>query len=494
MVRIAFHYLGCRLNEAENEAIARSMTDKGHEIVAIADNPDVIVLNTCGVTADAMRKSRNLMRRFAAAGVRLLVLMGCAVDLMQAGENPVSDDDLRQGAKRDDSDHSADQRFEQKVDRESELGTRRNADRGFAIGVDIESESSIVQRSEEDTEHSSVQDDDLRIVRIYRDDRPKAADIIARAIDETWNASVAQAPTAYKPRIRCFIKIEDGCNNACTYCSVRLARGRERSVAGADIVEEIRRCLALGEREIVLTGVQLGAWKEGDRRLPDLIGDILSKTDVERLRLSSIEPWHLRPELYELWSDKRLCPHFHTPVQSGSDAVLSMMRRRTQLAEFESKINDLRRKIPNVRVSTDLIVGFPGETDAMWRETLDFIERIGFDDIHLFRFSARPGTIAATLPNPVAPEVKRERWNEAHDRMMQIKRDKMQASIGALCRVLWETPAHEIVDGKRRWSGYAENYLRLYRYFDADRSMRGMMTCEIFGENDIATNIEQDDI
>ena len=391
MVRIAFHYLGCRLNEAENEAIARSMTDKGHEIVAIADNPDVIVLNTCGVTADAMRKSRNLMRRFAAAGARLLVLMGCAVDLMQAGENSVSDDDLRQGAKRD---------------------------------------------------------DDLRIVRIYRDDRPKAADIIARAIDETWNASVAQAPTAYKPRIRCFIKIEDGCNNACTYCSVRLARGRERSVAGADIVEEIRRCLALGEREIVLTGVQLGAWKEGDRRLPDLIGDILSKTDVERLRLSSIEPWHLRPELYELWCDKRLCPHFHTPVQSGSDAVLSMMRRRTHLAEFESKINDLRRKIPNVRVSTDLIVGFPGETDAMWRETLDFIERIGFDDIHLFRFSARPGTIAATLPNPVAPEVKRERWNEAHDRMMQIKRDKMQASIGALCRVLWETRGHEIVDGK----------------------------------------------
>ena len=437
MVRIAFHYLGCRLNEAENEAIARSMTDKGHEIVAIADNPDVIVLNTCGVTADAMRKSRNLMRRFAAAGARLLVLMGCAVDLMQAGENSVSDDDLRQGAKRD---------------------------------------------------------DDLRIVRIYRDDRPKAADIIARAIDETWNASVAQAPSAYKPRIRCFIKIEDGCNNACTYCSVRLARGRERSVAGADIVEEIRRCLALGEREIVLTGVQLGAWKEGDRRLPDLIGDILSKTDVERLRLSSIEPWHLRPELYELWSDKRLCPHFHTPVQSGSDAVLSMMRRRTHLAEFESKINDLRRKIPNVRVSTDLIVGFPGETDAMWRETLDFIERIGFDDIHLFRFSARPGTIAATLPNPVAPEVKRERWNEAHDRMMQIKRDKMQASIGALCRVLWETRGHEIVDGKRRWSGYAENYLRLYRYFDADRSMRGTVTCEIFGENDIATNIEQDDI
>ena len=437
MVRIACHYLGCRLNEAENEAIARSMTDKGHEIVAIADNPDVIVLNTCGVTADAMRKSRNLMRRFAAAGARLLVLMGCAVDLMQAGENSVSDDDLRQGAKRD---------------------------------------------------------DDLRIVRIYRDDRPKAADIIARAIDETWNASVAQAPTAYKPRIRCFIKIEDGCNNACTYCSVRLARGRERSVAGADIVEEIRRCLALGEREIVLTGVQLGAWKEGDRRLPDLIGDILSKTDVERLRLSSIEPWHLRPELYELWSDKRLCPHFHTPVQSGSDAVLSMMRRRTHLAEFESKINDLRRKIPNVRVSTDLIVGFPGETDAMWRETLDFIERIGFDDIHLFRFSARPGTIAATLPNPVAPEVKRERWNEAHDRMMQIKRDKMQASIGALCRVLWETRGHEIVDGKRRWSGYAENYLRLYRYFDADRSMRGTVTCEIFGENDIATNIEQDDI
>ena len=140
-----------------------------------------------------------------------------------------------------------------------------------------------------------------------------------------------------------------------------------------------------------------------------------------------------------------------------------MMRRRTHLAEFESKINDLRRKIPNVRVSTDLIVGFPGETDAMWRETLDFIERIGFDDIHLFRFSARPGTIAATLPNPVAPEVKRERWNEAHDRMMQIKRDKMQASIGALCRVLWETRGHDGVGMQRIIFAYIVTSMQIER-------------------------------
>ncbi len=435
MVRIAFHYLGCRLNEAENEALARQMIDSGHEIADLDGNPDVIVLNTCGVTADAMRKSRNLMRRFAAQGVRVLALMGCAVDLMDAGENPVSDEELLQ----------------------------QTADAGAPP---------------------------LKIVRIRRSDRPHAAQIIARAAESLGDASEAR-PSAYKPRMRCFIKIEDGCNNRCTYCSVRLARGPERSVPTADIIAEIKRCLALGEREFVLAGVQLGAWKEGCRRLEHLIADILSQTDAQRLRLSSIEPWHLRPELYALWRDSRLCPHFHCPVQSGSDAVLAAMGRRTQLAAYEEKIADLRRLLPNARVSTDIIVGFPGETDAMFRETLAFIERVGFDDIHLFRFSPRPGTVAATLPDPVAPDVKRARRDAAHDLMTQVKRARMQRNLGALCRVLWESCDDAPKNGKLRWCGYAENYLRLYREFDENKPMRGTITCELFGENDIAPNLEQ---
>lgn len=436
MVRIAFHYLGCRLNEAENEALARRMIDAGHEIADSDDNPDIIVLNTCGVTADAMRKSRNLMRRFAAQGVKVLALMGCAVDLMDAGENPVSDEEL------------------------------------LALTADVGAPP-------------------LKIVRIRRSDRPQAAAILLRAAASLGDASEA-SPASYKPRMRCFIKIEDGCNNRCAYCSVRLARGPERSVPSADIIAEIRRCLALGEREFVLTGVQLGAWKEGSRRLECLIADILSQTDARRLRLSSIEPWHLRPELYALWRDSRLCPHFHSPVQSGCDAVLAAMGRRTHLAAYEEKIADLRRLLPNARVSTDIIVGFPGETDAMFRETLAFIERVGFDDIHLFRFSPRPGTVAATLPDAVAPDVKRARRDEAHSLMMRVKRARMQRNVGALCRVLWEFCDDAPKNGKLRWCGYAENYLRLYREFDENKPMRGTITCELFGENDIASNLDQE--
>lgn len=496
MVRIAFHYLGCRLNEAENESIARSMVGAGYELVSVSDNPDVIVLNTCGVTSDAMRKSRNLMRRFAAQGARLLILMGCAVDLMNAGENPVSDDDLRGNVLR----VSRNSRETAKSETTGQTDPTTVTDGGETFEKTVlSSQSEVVARSvsENKTACSKIENGDrhpdLKIVRIYRDDRSNAVDIILRAVEEIWGASAQAERKAYRPRIRCFIKIEDGCNNACTYCSVRIARGRERSVPSDDIISEIRRCLTLGEREIVLTGVQLGAWKEGDRRLPDLIDSILSDTDVERLRLSSIEPWHLRPELYQLWNDKRLCPHFHTPVQSGSDEVLSMMRRRTHLAEFEGKIADLRARIPDVRISTDLIVGFPGETDEMWQSTLDFIERVRFDDIHLFRFSARPGTVAATLPNPVPPNVKRDRWNAVHTLMTQIKRDKMQSSIGSLFRVLWETPVRSSAEGKCRWCGYTENYLRIYRDFDANKSMRGMITCELFCDTDIAANVESED-
>ena len=472
------------------------MVGAGHELVSVADNPDVIVLNTCGVTSDAMRKSRNLMRRFAALGARLLILMGCAVDLMNAGESPVSDDDLRGYVRR--KSRNSLKTTESETTGHTDPATEIDGDEALAKTV-LFSQSEGVARSvaENKMACSKIENGDchpnFKIVRIYRNERSNAVDIISRAVEEIWGASAQADRKAYRPRIRCFIKIEDGCNNACTYCSVRIARGRERSVPSDDIIAEIRRCLSLGEREIVLAGVQLGAWKDGDRRLPDLIDSILSGTDVERLRLSSIEPWHLRPELYQLWIDKRLCPHFHTPVQSGSDEVLSMMRRRTHLAEFEGKIADLRAQIPDVRISTDLIVGFPGETDEMWQSTLDFIERVRFDDIHLFRFSARPGTVAATLPNPVPPNVKRDRWNAAHTLMTQIKRNKMQSSIGSRFRVLWETPVRGAVNGKCRWCGYTENYLRIYRDFDANKSMRGMITFELFCEKDIIANVESEE-
>ncbi len=431
-MKIAFHYLGCRLNEAENELIARDLVAAGYQMVTIDDQPDVIVLNTCGVTGEAMRKSRKCARKLAAGCPRMLVLMGCAVDLMEAGENPVDDDEV-----------------------------------------------------------ASKAEENVRIVRILRKDKPNATRIILDAIRQYLSnppQDGAESPK-YRLRMRSFIKIEDGCNNQCTYCSVRLARGREESLPSQQIISEINRCIALGEKEFVLTGVQVGAWKEGDRRLHDLIRDILDHTQVQRLRLSSIEPWHTRPELWTMWHDTRLCPHFHIPVQSGCDEVLAAMKRRTPIDGYLDKISAIRSEIPNVRISTDLIVGFPGETDEMWQQTIAFIRRAAFDDVHLFRFSARPGTIAAALPNQIPPEIKHKRWYEAESLISEIRRQRLTSCIQQPCEVLWENICEKGGD-KNCWYGYSKNYLRLNRWFDADRWMRGTVTQEIFDSSDIDTNLK----
>ena len=431
-MKIAFHYLGCRLNEAENEQSARAFVEAGHRIVSIDEHPDVILLNTCGVTAEAMRKSRNYARRMATYRPRLLVLMGCAIDLMASGENPLDDAELRE-----------------------------------SFGENAT--------------------DPLEIIRILRPDRPQVARIVLEAIDRMEEAQTNETTPVYPLRMRSFIKVQDGCNNKCSYCAVRLARGPERSEPTEAVLSEIRKCLDLGEREIVLTGVQVGGWREGNRRLCDLVADILAKTDVKRLRLSSIEPWHLRPELWALWRDRRLCPHFHVPVQSGSDAVLVAMRRRTPIGGYLEKIHAIRSEIAGARISTDLIVGFPSEDETMWAQTLDFIQRAQFDSVHLFRFSARPGTDAAAMPHQIPAELKRKRWYEAESLIREIQRRRLEACVGASGLVLWESAVKKL--GSRvLWQGYSENYLQYNRWFDESDIQRGDITCEKFGTEDIEAN------
>ncbi|MBQ9395634.1 MAG: MiaB/RimO family radical SAM methylthiotransferase [Proteobacteria bacterium] len=459
MATIAFQFLGCRLNEAENEQYARVLVQAGHRITTIDDNPDVIVLNTCGVTCDAMRKSRNYARRMAALAPKILVLMGCAIDLMDSGESPMTDDELIQ------------------LSKEKQC-------------VDDSERIQFPDNDEAETSLSSAKP--LKIIRILRDERPKTAQIILNAIEDTLaeeiidEAEKKAAAASYRLRMRSFIKIQDGCNNQCTYCAVRLARGRERSDETSKIISEINRCLALGEREIVLTGVQLGAWRENERRLHNLIEDILEQTPVQRLRISSIEPWHVRPELWKLWLDKRLCPHFHIPVQSGSDGVLTAMKRRTPIDGYLEKIDAIRALIPNVRISTDLIVGFPGETDEMWLETMDFIRRAQFDEAHLFRFSPRPNTVAASLPNPVPADIKKRRWNEAEQLIQSLQKSRLQNTIGSKHHVLWETQTTD-AQNNVKWTGYSENYLRFER--SNPHITRGDITEVTFLEEDIAGNL-----
>ena len=264
-------------------------------------------------------------------------------------------------------------------------------------------------------------------------------------------------------RTRAFIKVQDGCDNACTFCVTTIARGQGRSRSLDDVIREIRLMLAAGYQEIVLTGVHLGSYGH-DLGMPDglrrLVEAILTQTDAQRLRLSSLEPWDLTPDFFSLWSDRRLCPHLHLPLQSGCDATLRRMARRTTQQQFAALIDAARAQIDNPCVTSDIIVGFPGESDTEFDESLRFVQQMDFAGLHVFRYSARPGTAAARMRHHVPEDVKRARsgrmiaLGEAGERVYAWgQRDKVRP-------VLWEQIAGSSAEGFIN-IGYTDNYVRV---------------------------------
>ncbi len=264
-------------------------------------------------------------------------------------------------------------------------------------------------------------------------------------------------------RTRAFIKVQDGCNNACSYCVTRLARGRLHSQPVETVLSDIHFARAGGAQEVVLTGVHLAAWgqdMEGTVRLSDLIRTILAETDVPRLRLSSLEPWDLDEEFFSLWQDDRLCPQLHLPLQSGCDATLRRMVRRINPKVYAGLVNQARRIIPGVAVTTDIIVGFPGETDEEFNESLAFVKEMDFAAGHVFHFSPRPGTPAADLPGHVQPAVMKERSQHMRLALGVSSQTYRRGYIGKKMTVLWETVSQY---DSRGWlmEGLTGNYLRI---------------------------------
>ena len=221
--------------------------------------------------------------------------------------------------------------------------------------------------------------------------------------------------SAPRRRTRALVKIQDGCDNACTYCIIHVARGPQRSRPPDEVLEEVRARLVAGYQEIVLTGVHIGAYgHDGGRHEPDLdlwrlVSRILAETDVRRLRLSSIEPWDLPEHAFRLWEDERLCRHLHLPLQSGSDATLKRMARHYTIAEFTALVKSARVAIPGLAVTTDVIVGFPGESEREFAESLATVEALRFARVHVFPFSSRPGTPAAQMRHQIPAQVKADR-------------------------------------------------------------------------------------
>ena len=267
-------------------------------------------------------------------------------------------------------------------------------------------------------------------------------------------------------RHRGFIKIQDGCRYRCTYCIVTIARGDERSRSETDILEEINRLHQQGVQEIALTGVHVGGYgSDIESSLFRLLTLILRHSDIPRIRLASVEPWDLGPNFFELFENPRLMPHMHLPIQSGSDAVLRRMARRCKTVEFARLVEQARRAIPLFNVTTDLITGFPGETDQEWRQTMEFIANVGFGHMHIFPFSARAGTKAARLPEQIDAAVSKARSREMHALAAELKQRELARHIGTQVEVLWE---QQINAETGQWIGYTPHY---HKIISADSSI-----------------------
>ncbi len=392
-MKISLDTIGCRLNQAEVEAMARRFRAAGHEIVSSAGSADKAVVNTCAVTAEAASDSRGAVRRIARAGVADITVTGCWATLQgkQAAELP------------------------------------------------------------------NVQ----RVVTNQRKDE-LVADVLELSREAFDLEPLARQPLpGLRQRTRAFIKVQDGCNNHCTFCLTTVARGPSASRRLADVIADINAAVEGGSKEAVLTGVHLGSWgQDFGMHLRDLIQAVLRETDVPRVRLSSLEPWDLDAEFFSLWEDRRLCRHLHLPLQSGCAATLKRMARKTMPASYRQLVNAARQVMPDAAITTDVIAGFPGETGDEFRESLAFVEAMGFAGGHAFSYSPRPGTGAARMPGQVAPQVRKERNAAYRAAFERAGQDYRQRFIGQWMPVLWESTT-QLDDSGWQMAGLTGNYLRV---------------------------------
>jgi len=391
-MNINFQALGCRLNEAELETWASQFMKLGHQVTTDAGDADVVVFNSCAVTSEADRKSRQQIGRLQRKNpLARLIVTGCHASL--------------------------------------------NADKvKNYLGVDLV---------------------------IHNQHKEQLVDQTLAFVGDIGGGSTAAVENALllRGRHRGFIKVQDGCRYRCSYCIVTLARGAERSRGVDEIVSEIKQLHARGIQEIAITGVHVGGYgSDIDSSLYLLLNEILQRTEIPRIRLASVEPWDLPENFFDLFKDERLMPHMHLPIQSGCDTVLRRMARRCKTREFTELVETARKAIPLFNITTDLITGFPGETEQEWRQTMDFVENTGFGHMHIFTFSARAGTRAATLPNQIDAATRKARSREMHVLAAKLKKQALSQHIGSRARVLWE---QQINIETGQWVGYSPHYHKI---------------------------------
>jgi len=287
------------------------------------------------------------------------------------------------------------------------------------------------------------------------DTKLKLPEILAAA-GYPGSREITDSGIRFVSRTRATIKIQDGCSNFCSYCIVPFVRGIETSIPADQVIKDIRHRVSDGVKEVILTGTEIGLYNHDGIDLFGLIKRVLSETGVIRLRLSSLQPDEITPELISLWDDNRLCRHFHLSLQSGSDTVLRRMNRRYTLREYLSAVSLIKSHLPDAAITTDIIAGFPGETEQEYEESLKVCRETGFARIHVFPFSKRPGTAAARMPEQAADSIKTQRSRNLRVISRECAESYRQKFTGSVMDVLWE---HQ---SGGSWSGYTGNYIRVY--------------------------------
>ena len=410
-MRVRLASIGCRLNIGEIDAMARDLAAGGHRVVGPGEKADLCILNTCTVTSIASRKSRQLIRQLRRDNPKSKVIVtGC----------------------------------------EAEIAPRVIQ----AAGVDL-----VVGNSDKDRLLGLAEAGGLL-------DAPRA-DPDAQVLFEPGDTT----------RTRAFLKVQDGCDNRCAFCVITVARGAGRSVPVNIVLNDVRDLQRLGYREVVLSGVHLGSYGHdlGDRcDLQYLVECVLAESDIERLRLSSLEPWDLAADFFEAFSNPRLLPHLHLPLQSGCDDTLKRMVRRTSRVEFSALVAGARRAVPGIAISSDVIVGFPGETDEEFEQSIGLVEELSFSRLHIFRYSRREGTpaakMAAQVPGPVAQERSRRMHALAADHEHRFNLNL----VGRTADVLWETAENH--SDALRWSGLTPDYVRVTATTTPDEDLFNRIT------------------
>ncbi len=412
---VAFLTLGCKVNQIETQSMSELFRRAGYEIKEFGEDADIYVINTCSVTAVGEKKSRQQIRRAHRMNPEAVIAVtGCYAQLAPEDIAAIEGVGLVVGTK----------------DRQNIVTMAEEAAASYARERKATSKVGNIRETHEFEE--LIVDNDVK------------GDI------------------APHQRTRAFIKIQEGCENFCTYCIIPYTRGPLRSRHLDSIRSEAKRLAEEGYREIVLTGIHLGAYgrdfKDGTT-LADAVETILQEKSFARVRLSSLESVEVDERLLTMMKNEpRFAPHLHLPLQAGSDEILRRMNRHYNTAEFIDLTERLRKEVPSLALTTDIIVGFPGETEELFAETLKNAELIGFSKIHVFPYSVRPGTPAATMPNQVPEPVKKERVHRLEAVGERTAAKFRQSSVGCVKEVLIET-----IDAENNTAdGLTDTYIRVY--------------------------------